>query len=833
MRDKFRVKQRILATVLATGLSTVGYHSVLAQDSDEETVELETFTAEGSVEDTLGILPTEPVDSVFGFGKTLLETPRAATSMSNELLERYGITDIDDLVVLSPGAFTQSFFGVAGSLDVRGTPGETYFRGIRRLDNPGNYPTPIGASDRVDIVRGPASPITGPAKIGGYLNFVPKSARAETGQYLSQPTSQISFTAGSWDKSIVTSEVGGPGELFGKQMGYYLYAELENSGSYYENTETDQTILQASFNLDLSDTSRIEFGGMYHDYQGNQVAGWNRLTQDLIDNGTYITGTAQPLDTNGDGSISHQEYGAANTGGGMDIFIDAVDPDANTPLTSITDATIPAAFNLVNPGTTKLDGDQVLVAPDDNLENEVLTLYFDYIYEPSSSFNITNKFFYESYDNLNENAYGFSQFHDTFVIEDQLIFSFSFENDIVDSSYKISPSIRYTDFEHADDYSNEQFDRRDLTMPSSALDRRLLATRIDDDYTEYYIGEYTDIGIAFLGDFSFDFGLDVLLGVRQDFLDVESNTPREKLLCPIIGPNGYESLSANYFALGCTDALESASDNTDGTSWTFSLSYNTPIGLVPYVTFSEQFTIIAGQGAEVTTKNIDEDTYADTSELKEVGIKGNLVDETLFFSLSFYEQTRTDFSAQSIVTNQSADTEGAEFELRYVVTNSLTVTAAYTDIEVTNLDTEDGGGRFSFIGAEDLVNVSDPALLYGGQYVGVVPSAPENGAQKAGIPETSYSMSATYDYLNGFTSWISLFHADETPSGHSRSVILPSYDLINAGVTYSTENWAFSLTGKNLTDEEYFRSNFASLFGSQIVLPELPRHFIATATFKF
>jgi hypothetical protein len=37
----------------------------------------------------------------------------------------------------------------------------------------------------------------------------------------------------------------------------------------------------------------MQFGGMYHDYKGNQIAGWNRLTQELIDNGTYVTGTAQ------------------------------------------------------------------------------------------------------------------------------------------------------------------------------------------------------------------------------------------------------------------------------------------------------------------------------------------------------------------------------------------------------------------------------------------------------------------------------------------------------------------------------------------------------------
>ena len=121
----------------------------------------------------LNSLPGENVDSVFGFDRSILETPRSASTVSEEMMDRFNMQDIDELILVSPGSFTQSFFGVAGALDVRGTPGETYFRGVRRLDNPGNYPTPIGASDRVDIVRGPASPIYGPAKIGGYLNFNP------------------------------------------------------------------------------------------------------------------------------------------------------------------------------------------------------------------------------------------------------------------------------------------------------------------------------------------------------------------------------------------------------------------------------------------------------------------------------------------------------------------------------------------------------------------------------------------------------------------------------------------------------------------------------------
>ena len=188
----------------------------MAYSEEEEIIE------EQIVVGDLNSLPGENIDSVFGFGKSILETPRSVSTISEEMMDRFNMQDIDELIAVSPGSFTQSFFGVAGGLDVRGTPGETYFRGVRRLDNPGNYPTPIGASDRVDIVRGPASPIYGPAKIGGYLNFNPKSARIEeTGAYIAENMGALSYTTGSWDKSTLTAEIGGPAEIGGKSMGFY------------------------------------------------------------------------------------------------------------------------------------------------------------------------------------------------------------------------------------------------------------------------------------------------------------------------------------------------------------------------------------------------------------------------------------------------------------------------------------------------------------------------------------------------------------------------------------------------------------------------------------
>ncbi|GIS18530.1 MAG: hypothetical protein CM15mP120_04460 [Pseudomonadota bacterium] len=58
-----------------------------------------------------------------------------------------------------------------------------------------------------------------------------------------------------------------------------------------------------------------------------------------------------------------------------------------------------------------------------------MTLYFDVIVDTDSGWELTNQMFYESYDNLNENAYGFSQFHKTYVFEEKLIVAKSFTFD--------------------------------------------------------------------------------------------------------------------------------------------------------------------------------------------------------------------------------------------------------------------------------------------------------------------------------------------------------------------------------------------------------------------
>ena len=175
----------------------------------------------------------------------------------------------------------------------------------------------------------------------------------------------------------------------------------------------------------------------------------------------------------------------------------------------------------------------------------------------------------------------------------------------------------------------------------------------------------------------------------------------------------------------------------DGISWTASISWKTAAGIIPYVTASEQSTVIAGQVANIT--------------------------------------------AASIFSNGAFDT-------------------------------------------------SD---IYGGVVIGN-PAAPSaNAARRAGVPENIYTFTGTYAFDNGIAINASIIDVYAVFSGFSQAVELPSYTLLNLGVLYETERWAFSVTGKNLSDQRYFRTNLPNLFGSTILLPELPRSVQASFAYSF
>ena len=346
--------------------------------------------------DKAGLLEKQPSQTVFGIAKPLIETPRSASLVSDLTLERYGVLTLDGVTKVSPGTHTASFYGVPGALNIRGTLAENYFRGFKRVENRGTYSTPIGGASRIEILRGPPTPVYGAGKVGGLVNFIPKSARDE-GRFLAGPEGEITATFGSYNKKLVTGQFGAPVTLGKAEGGVWVYGEAEDSHSYYKGIYPRHQTLEVSSDFDLGDGWSTAFGGMvFHSTGDVQTPGWNRLTQDLIDNRTYITGRDTSLvDADHNGKLTPNEVGFYPYASALYI------PYYGFPSTD-------AAHTLdTGVGTTKLDRRTVYISPVDFSKTNTQTFYFDLAKDLGGDRSIKLQLFHDRLENRRFVSYGY------------------------------------------------------------------------------------------------------------------------------------------------------------------------------------------------------------------------------------------------------------------------------------------------------------------------------------------------------------------------------------------------------------------------------------------
>ena len=98
--------------ILMAGVSCLTLLAGVAHAADPASATAPSTTSEVSevviTADKVGLLEKRPSTTVFGLSKPLIETPRAATMISDTNIQRYGITTIDQLTTVAPGAFTAS-----------------------------------------------------------------------------------------------------------------------------------------------------------------------------------------------------------------------------------------------------------------------------------------------------------------------------------------------------------------------------------------------------------------------------------------------------------------------------------------------------------------------------------------------------------------------------------------------------------------------------------------------------------------------------------------------------------------------------------------------------
>jgi iron complex outermembrane recepter protein len=140
---------------------------------------------------------------------------------------------------------------------------------------------------------------------------------------------------------------------------------------------------------------------------------------------------------------------------------------------------------------------------------------------------------------------------------------------------------------------------------------------------------------------------------------------------------------------------------------------------------------------------------------------------------------------------------GAEIELATLLTDSflISLSVGYTDASYDSFDQLD----------IDKDGTPDPDIA--------------KNLDLAHVPELNYNLSGNYDIhfengvmtLRGSYTWM-----DERANDDLNNFVLDEYALLDASVTYETDNqnWKLSLFGKNLTNEQWFAQGFVTSFSS-------------------
>jgi len=114
---------------------------------------------------------------------SLRDTPGTIDSVTQEVLQSQNAISINEALKNVPGVvFYQQGTTVVTAINQESVQGSTYSNGLANSSLASNPPT--SSVEAIEVLKGPASILTGAQVAGGVINFVPKTADGRSGGYL-------------------------------------------------------------------------------------------------------------------------------------------------------------------------------------------------------------------------------------------------------------------------------------------------------------------------------------------------------------------------------------------------------------------------------------------------------------------------------------------------------------------------------------------------------------------------------------------------------------------------------------------------------------------------
>lgn len=737
--------------------------------------------------DPLRLIELDTSVTAYGLNLSYDETPRAISVVSDETIRRFGVDTVDDLSAFAPGAFTGSFFGVPGSVNLRGNRADTYFRGFKRVENPGSFPTPIAASERIEIVRGPTPPLYGAGRVGGFINITPTTVKTRRELGKRDAMAEVGGTFGSYGKAIGYADLGAAFALGGGDAGAFLHVEREDSKSFYRGIAPKRTHVQASVTYDAGDAFSFEAGGVYLDADGyRQTIGWNRVTQALIDDGVYVTGIDTDLrDLDGDSKLTPGEVDAAvgSFFGASNIrqFVDfGVFPNAAFALDS-------------GLGTAQLDPRTVFLSDRDIGRATTGAAYADAALALGSQSTLKLQAFYDSMNAKLYQSYGFAANYVADVYELRAVYET--EADFLGARVEAIAGLSYRSY---DAKTLQTFlsgylavDRRDLTRGASGGDI------FDDPFSQEPGGvrwdtdldsKTTDLG-AFATIHATRGRLSALIGGRVDRFKADAINRGATVFDPALANGRYADVIVR-------PSIEA------------SLRYALNGAVSAYATFARNNALETNDGGGIEVDRIAQRNFVADSRLIEAGFK--LGGKTAAGSLALYRQER---QRQDPFGNLDQETSrGVEAELRYLFADTLSFNGAAT-VQETRVAAPGpcGSGNGEFVVLPPARAGIAPASGYGGLFAALNASClPELAGGYVRRTTPAVSGSGFLTYTSPPRPWgaagasFGMTYVGTTGGKIRDAIRLPDYALGKASLFYARDGFVASVTADNLFDRRYF-----------------------------
>ncbi len=745
--------------------------------------------------------------SIYGLDLNVMDTPRNNTILTHAQLDALNVQDPHEFSYLTSSAYTDAAFGVPDVPRIRGQYADVFFNGMRDSFTANGYGAPLSFNsiDTLDIVKGPASVQAGPGQgVGGAVDISTKLPN------FSEFKGNTSIEFDTINHRRWTLDVGGP--IGDGKLAYRISYAGEESGSYYNSQYFHEQAVYGVVVAHPNDNVTVQFNSELSIQDFTENDGVNRVNQQLINNGTYLTG------------------GPAGP----------IAPGLTPVLLSKTGV----------PLSDKIDVDE---APGDGAKAYRYNAELINTYQITDNLSLVNNTFFDYINRENQvQEYFADAAENSYTIESKTDIEGKFSTPMLglplDSSFNAGFTYRFAHVLDYQDYATEPVLIYDLTgnpntfaypanlqylgdaVPYKTSLGRIQYAVPGRDYNQLNAtidSNLNDLAVFFEHRIQIVPQLSLLYGLRGDIVQLNDSDP---LGGAYYVENGFpQSQSTGWYGLGNANA-----------SLVYAYApWGTVYGTTNYAQYVDPNSNDGGVGLYGTTPGA---VLQQITRLYEAGAKFNLLQKTLFISSALFDQQRSVPTGPTGNIPSFAHIHGFEAEANYQPNKHFYATASYSNIS-TVLDTP---SSFYDYPAQPGLNITGA-----GNYAVFTPN---QKFEDPGLPTETFNFLLNYRVDSGWgfqTSFqltspiqvtqsgrLDLAESEYVPAsivangGTYKSPVIPWQYTLNAAIYYDFGRYQIKLSGYNITDQHNLINDYA-YYGNDFITRVTPASVDLTLKARF